>query len=100
MLKSNFNLGVLNAQLETHTDGLYVSIYLDNNNTVTNICKLSFDDLVWDCLKTPEEDITFDDNCSELYVEIINTLAWIDEIQGQPDDFNDSGFTDDFSTTH
>jgi hypothetical protein len=94
MLESKLELGKINAQIEIHTDGLYIAVYLNTGDSIKNICKLSLDDLVLDYVKAS----THNNLISELYTEINSSLMMLEELID--DDFPDSGFTDDFSTTH
>ena len=52
MLESKLELGKVNAQIEIHTDGLYIAVYLNTGDSIKDICKLSLDDLVLDYVKT------------------------------------------------
>ena len=99
MLETKLDLGKINAQIEIHTDGLYIAVYLNTSDSIKAICKLSLDDLVLDHVKTStHNNLISEKDFSELYTEINSSLMLLEELIG--DDFPDSGFTDDFSTTH
>ena len=85
--------------LKQHTDGLYIAVYLNTGDSIKSICKLSLDDLVLDYVKSStHNNLISERDFSELYTEINSSLMILEELID--DDFPDSGFTDDFSTTH
>jgi hypothetical protein len=99
MIESKLNLGKINARIEIHSDGLYVAVYLNTDDSIKDICKLSLDDLVLDYVKTSSHNnLIAEKDFSALYTEINSSLMMLEELVD--DDFPDSGFTDDFSTTH
>ena len=99
MLESKLELGKINAQVEIHTDGLCIAVYLNTGDSIKSICKLSLDDLVLDYVKSStHNNLISERDFSELYTEINSSLMILEELID--DDFPDSGFTDDFSTTH
>lgn len=99
MLESKLQLGKINAQIEIHADGLYIAVYLNTGDSIKDICKLSLDDLVLDYVKTStHNNLISEKDFSELYTEINSSLMMLEELIDN--DFPDSGFTDDFSTTH
>ena len=86
-------------KLVSAEDGLYVAVYLNTDDSIKDICKLSLDDLVLDYVKTSSHNnLIAEKDFSALYTEINSSLMMLEELVD--DDFPDSGFTDDFSTTH
>ena len=99
MIEAKLDLGKLNGQIEIHSDGLYIAIYINSSDTIKVLCKLSLDDLVLDYVQTStHNNLILEKDFSELYAEINGSLLMLEELID--DDFPDSGFTDDFSTTH
>jgi len=74
-------------------------LILNTGDSIKSICKLSLDDLVLDYVKSStHNNLISERDFSELYTEINSSLMILEELID--DDFPDSGFTDDFSTTH